>query len=248
MAGAACSTGSIRSGSIGDPSSSALPSGSMMRPSRPSPTGTRTTAPVPRTRLPAPTCAASPSRKHPARSGDRSVAIPLTPPSKIRISSRRVSARPETQAIPSPTSSTLPKLSATARGSSSASRWGTDASQSSTLSSSVPIALQQHFKRLVEALFPTASNNRVRQTQFDAGDQIRILGKVDLQFASEHGLDPLAQRVGLERGQRSGAGHLQSGFAQIGSHLPALLRRHFLQHPQRAIGQRRGGAVYGGLA
>ena len=111
ISGAGRSTGICASASIGPLPSSGRPSGSTIRPSRPGPTGTRTTSPLPRTVSPALTASTSSNSTHPMRSGSRTCAKPNWPPENRSSSSRRASGRPETKAMPSATSSTRPMLS-----------------------------------------------------------------------------------------------------------------------------------------
>ena len=80
IAGAGRSIGSLRSAAIGPLPSSGRPSGSTTRPSRPGPTGTRTTSPVPRTMSPASTPSTSSSSTQPIRSRSSTWAKPNWPP------------------------------------------------------------------------------------------------------------------------------------------------------------------------
>ena len=106
--GAGRSAGEVDSVAIGSPPSSGRPSASTTRPRSASPTGTRTTSPVPRTRRPAATAAASPRRTQPMVSCPRSTACAATPPSISSNSSRRVSGSPSMVATPSPACTTRP--------------------------------------------------------------------------------------------------------------------------------------------
>ncbi|CAB4323825.1 unannotated protein [freshwater metagenome] len=81
------------------------------RPSRASPTGIERMRPVARTGVPSSTAAAdsaSPRMTAPIESSSRLRARPTVPPSNSRSSFTPTSGRPETRAMPSPTSSTRP--------------------------------------------------------------------------------------------------------------------------------------------
>ena len=108
MDGAARSIGSSDSAVMAPLPSSGRPSGSTTRPSRPGPTGTRTTSPVACTASPAATVSTPSSSTHPTRPRSSTCAKPNWPPAKRSFSSSRTPGRPETRATPSPTSSTRP--------------------------------------------------------------------------------------------------------------------------------------------
>ena len=92
--GAARSIGSKRSGKTAGPPSNGRPSGSTTRPKSASPTGARTTSPVPCTSKPAAIRSARLSRTAPIRSTSRLTAIARVPPAMTNTSSS--SSRPET--------------------------------------------------------------------------------------------------------------------------------------------------------
>src|SRR5690606_36012547 len=88
--------------------STGSPSVLTTRPSRPSPTGTERMLPVARTVWPSSTSSTSPSTTAPIDSSSRLSARPMRPPSNSSSSFTAASGRPETRAMPSPTSMTLP--------------------------------------------------------------------------------------------------------------------------------------------
>ena len=106
--GALNSSGRRSDDSIAPAPSSGLPSGSTTRPSRASPTGTSTTAPVRRTGSPSLTSCHSPKRATPTLSSSRLNAMPTTPCSNSSRSSETAFSRPWTRAMPSPTWRTEP--------------------------------------------------------------------------------------------------------------------------------------------
>ena len=139
IGGAGRSTGSRRCGCRPPrPSSSGRPSGSTTRPSNPSPTGTRTTSPVPWTVSPAARSFPASSRTQPMLSALQLRGEADWPPlGKRSSSSRRRIGRPETVAMPSPTCSTRPTCSQPRRRSSRSSRPCASGSQSSSVFESV---------------------------------------------------------------------------------------------------------------
>ena len=80
--------------------SSGRPSGSMTRPSNPSPTATSMTRPVRSTSSPACRCQYSPSSTTPISSSSTLNAMPNTPPGNLTSSSKPTPGRPETLAMP----------------------------------------------------------------------------------------------------------------------------------------------------
>ena len=80
--------------------SSGRPSGSMTRPSNPSPTATSMTRPVRSTSSPACRCQYSPSSTTPISSSSTLNAMPNTPPGNFTNSSKPTPGRPETLAMP----------------------------------------------------------------------------------------------------------------------------------------------------
>src|SRR5215204_75315 len=106
--GALNSSGRRSEDSIAPAPSSGLPSGSTTRPSRASPTGTSTTAPVRLTGSPSLTSCHSPKRATPTLSSSRLNAMPTTPCSNSSRSRETAFSRPCTRAMPSPTWSTVP--------------------------------------------------------------------------------------------------------------------------------------------
>ena len=106
--GALNSSGRRSDVSIGPPPSSGLPSGSITRPSRLSPTGTEATAPVRRTGSPSLMCSHSPNSAVPTLSSSRLKAMPTTPCSNSSSSSETAFSSPWTRAMPSPIWRTVP--------------------------------------------------------------------------------------------------------------------------------------------
>ena len=80
--------------------SSGRPSGSMTRPSNPSPTATSMTRPVRSTSSPACRCQYSPSSTTPISSSSTLNAMPSTSPGNVTNSSKPTPGRPETLAMP----------------------------------------------------------------------------------------------------------------------------------------------------
>ena len=80
--------------------SSGRPSGSMTRPSNPSPTATSMTRPVRWTSSPAWRCQYSPSRTTPISSSSTLNAMPSTSPGNVTNSSKPTPGRPDTLAMP----------------------------------------------------------------------------------------------------------------------------------------------------
>ena len=107
--GAITSTGLVSLLWRGPLPSSGWPSESTTRPIRPSPTGTSTIRPVPRTSVPSITGLGSPSITAPTLSSSRLSAMPMTPPSNSRSSLYATPERPWMRAMPSPTSTTTPE-------------------------------------------------------------------------------------------------------------------------------------------
>ena len=103
MPGAWCSMGRVSRQSMGPLPSMGLPSASTTRPISFSPTGTESTSPVRRTRLPSSTPTSEPSMTTLTQSSSRFRAMPTAPPSKRSSSLARQRSRPWTLAMPSPT-------------------------------------------------------------------------------------------------------------------------------------------------
>ena len=80
--------------------SSARPSGSITRPSKPSPTATSITRPVRSTSSPACRCQYSPSSTTPTSSASTLNAMPKTSPGNFTSSSKPTPGRPDTRAMP----------------------------------------------------------------------------------------------------------------------------------------------------
>ena len=100
--------------SIGPLPSSGSPSGSTTRPRKPSPTGTDSTSPVRRTRWPSSILLKSPRITTPTSRTSRLSARPRVPSSNSSSSFAMAEGRPETRAMPSPHSATVPTSSAEA--------------------------------------------------------------------------------------------------------------------------------------
>ena len=90
--------------------STGSPSGLTTRPSRPSPTGTDKMSPVATTVWPSSMPSTSPRTTAPIESSSRLRARPTSPFSKRSISLTAALGRPDTRAMPSPTSSTRPTV------------------------------------------------------------------------------------------------------------------------------------------
>jgi len=108
MPGAGRSIGSNRSALISGPPSIGAPMAETTRPNNASPTGTRATAPVPVTVLPAEMPEPPDSSTQPWVVSLTLSATPMVPSAKRTSSSSRVCGRPEIVATPSPTTSTRP--------------------------------------------------------------------------------------------------------------------------------------------
>ena len=100
MGGAGRSTGRRLPEATGPLPSSGRPSGSMTRPSNPSPTATSMTRPVRWTSSPAWRCQYSPSRTTPISSSSTLNAMPSTSPGNVTNSSKPTPGRPDTLAMP----------------------------------------------------------------------------------------------------------------------------------------------------
>jgi hypothetical protein len=100
MGAAGRSTGRRSLEATGPLPSSGRPSGSMTRPSNPSPTATSMTRPVRWTSSPAWRCQYSPSRTTPISSSSTLNAMPSTSPGNVTSSSKPTPGRPDTLAMP----------------------------------------------------------------------------------------------------------------------------------------------------
>ena len=100
MGGAGRSMGRRLLEATGPLPSSGRPSGSMTRPSNPSPTATSMTRPVRSTSSPACRCQYSPSSTTPISSSSTLNAMPNTSPGNVTNSSKPTPGRPETLAMP----------------------------------------------------------------------------------------------------------------------------------------------------
>ena len=100
MGGAGRSMGRRLLEATGPLPSSGRPSGSMTRPSNPSPTATSMTRPVRWTSSPACRCQYSPSRTTPISSASTLNAMPSTSPGNVTNSSKPTPGRPDTLAMP----------------------------------------------------------------------------------------------------------------------------------------------------
>ncbi len=108
MGAAGRSIGSRASACTGPQPSSGRPSGSMTRPSSPSPTATSITRPVRSTSAPARRWVWSPSSTTPMSSSSRLKAMPKTSPGNRISSSSPMPGRPDTRAMPVDTESMVP--------------------------------------------------------------------------------------------------------------------------------------------
>ncbi|MNQ70131.1 hypothetical protein D3C85_847560 [compost metagenome] len=176
IAGAGRSIGRRVSARIGSSRSSGRPSGSTTRPSRPGPTGTCSTSPVPCTSLPAAMAALSSSSTTEISSLSRLRAKPRLPSAKRSSSSRRTPGRPLTRAMPSATWTTRPISPASACSGVRASAARLRASQSADGARSgvgVVMATQLPLQaRQIGA--ETVAHHHAGAFQLETGDQRRL--------------------------------------------------------------------------
>src|SRR5262249_35762608 len=199
IGGAGRSTGSSPAASIAAPPSMGRPSGSTMRPSSPSPTGTLATSPVLRTTWSASTPSASSSSTQPTEFRSSVSTKPICPCSNRTNSFKRTSRRPETLATPSPTEPTRPISSVVADSTAAPTRRRASSSQPS--SSAVWRATEQLLADTGEIAAPGIAQNRRRTVQFETGNQRRIVTKGQRQVEAERLRDHVVDQALLVVGQ-----------------------------------------------
>src|SRR5579883_1915139 len=155
--------------SIGGPPSSGRPSGSTILPSKLSPIGTWTTAPVPSALVPDARSFPGSRRMQPISSRSRSTASARVPSSKTTISSRRALGSPATQTTPSPTRVMRPPSSM--RGSSSASATRAFASSIQASRRSPSVATGDLVPELLERAMPGEGDGARREANLGARDE-----------------------------------------------------------------------------
>src|SRR5690606_15640530 len=202
--------------SIGPLPSSGLPSGSTTRPRYPSPTGTDSTSPVRRTRCPSSILLKSPRITTPISRTSRFSAMPRVPSSNSRSSFAIVEGRPETWAMPSAASTTVPISS---RAAPSGSYAWTKRSSASRISSgrivssaiSVYVSLFASAGQPAADIFDSSGDRGVDEVVSDLDgeptEHLRVHLDVQVNLSPVGGSQPRSEPLLLLLGERYGAAH-----------------------------------------
>src|SRR5689334_15850327 len=206
--------------------STGLPRASTTRPSRPSPAGTERIWPVARTVEPSRTAPPSPSTTAPIDSSSRFRARPRTPPSNSRSSLTPTPGRPDTVAMPSPTSMTRPTWAASSPGWKPSRFFLSAAAMSAVLMVSSAICrvfLRFSLERGLE-LLEAGAHRAVDHGVADLGDQAAEHRRVDDDLDLEGLAGGLAEGLGetglLVVGERHGRADLGQLLVGLGGAEP----------------------------
>src|SRR3954454_7330951 len=200
--GALNSAGRFSVVSIGPLPSSGLPSGSTMRPSRASPTGTSRSLPVRLTVSPSTILSQLPKSTTPTLSASRLSARPVTSCGSSSVSKLMQFSRPCTRAMPSPTERTVPTSVSSDDSASSPSmrRLRMDVISSGLICSAMgssgrALTARDLLAKLFESVADGRVHDRVTHPQDDAADDVRIHVGRELDLAPGLLGDAVAERA-----------------------------------------------------
>src|SRR5215211_5468838 len=193
--GALYSAGRVSDVSMSPLPSSGLPSGSTIRPSRPSPTGISSRRLVRLTVSPSTISSHGPKRTAPTLSASRFRARPVTSCPKSSISKDMQFSRPWTRAMPSATERTVPTSARSASSTSSPSMrlLRMEVISSDLICTVRPVSLRaRHLAaHLVESVADRRVEHGVADPQHDAADDLGVDVGVELDLLARLVADPL---------------------------------------------------------
>src|SRR6266545_4509863 len=232
--GALNSSGRRSSVSIGGPPSIGLPSGSTMRPTKASPTGTLATRPVRFAESPSLIRSQSPKSAAPTLSSSRLNASPITPCSSSSISIATAFSRPYMRAMPSPTCRTVPTSARSVSTSNSSIRClriEVISSGRSFKSSPSPLSSRcsEPAMQAVQASADARVDAQRAHLQDDAADQVGVHLARGLDGSPGRLLNLFHDLAELRVRQLDGRGQLERELAGLGGHHPLQLAPHLLQ-------------------
>src|SRR4051812_875997 len=155
----------------------------------------------------------------------------------------RVSVRPETWAMPSPTCSTRPTCCSRGWRSSWSSRPCASGNQSSSVFESVRIG-RQFLKGSGEVVAPRMAKHRMGEMHFKSGDQRPVVGELDVQRNIQRGGETLAATLPRGFTERERRDHADQSVApELAEDGGTLLAIQSVQHGTDPIEKEVGGTV-----